>query len=201
MSSKIKMLVAAAVALVAFAAASSSALGATIAQSPTTNSLVSNGKLTFSNEKATIECNVTLNTSDTASVTKVTGASLGTVTGVSWANCVGGNVRAVLNTPWTIEYNSIAGTLPEAVTSANLTLKRTQFQFSLFFGLVNCLYEGDAPSILTLNHRTGGTYTAGSLRADETANQRYVSGPTECPATGHMTGTFNFSSTETITRT
>ena len=202
MRSKLKLLVAAAIAVIAFAAASGVASAAEFESSPAgSDNAISEGKLTFSNSSATISCNITLAQSLVGGrIAKTAGTKIGEVTGVTWANCEGGNVRAVLATPWEIQYESIAGTLPEAVSTVNLTLKNTGFQFSLFFGLVNCLYGGDAKAILTLNHRSGATYTTGSLRSDETVTQSKRSGPEACPATGSMAGRFTLASTQTITR-
>lgn len=207
MINRIKLLVAAAVALVAFAAAATSASAAefAVANGGAVNA-VSNGKITFTAGTATIACNLTLELNlNRGPISKVEGAGVGTLVreGVRWAECTGGNIRAVLGTPWEISYRSITGTLPSGVTAVNLNLLRTQFQFSIFFELVDCLYEGTAGSIMSTSLIRGTTerYTTSTIRSDESTTQSYVSGPESCPRTGSMRGTFNLSATQTITRT
>ena len=202
MHMKVKILMAAVVTLAALAAATGVASAAEFSFSPGgSDDAVSEGKISFANSFATLECNLTLTLNWLRGpIAKVAGNKLGEVTSINWANCSGGNWRAALATPWEIQYESISGTLPEAVSTLNVIIKNIGMQFSLFFGLSNCLWGGDLTKILTLNHRTGVSYTTGGQRLDETKTLGLRSGPEACPSTIAFQGRFFLASVQTLTR-
>lgn len=193
-----KWLLIAALALVALTAASSGASAASFRISPGgAISSPSVGKLSFTGSGLTIACNVTLNgTLSNALLLKVAGTVFGAVTAVRIANCEGGNVSGVLNLNWPLKYNSILGTLPEAVTGILFDIERASFNLSTFFELVNCLYEGTAGALLSVSGRN--PYTTGGIRALETVRLPLHEGE-GCPATGSMRGSFTITA-QTITR-
>jgi hypothetical protein len=203
MINRLKLLVAAAITVVAFAAAATSASAASFSVEPGgTVRAISSGKVTFTAGSTSIACNLTLELNLLRGpIEKVAGARFGTVTNVTWANCENGTVREVLNLPWELVYDSIVGTLPSGVTTVNLTVKNAQFLLSTFGGFANCLYAGDVASALGVSLVRGTTdrYTTGTLRTRETPRQRLVSG-FACPTEGSMTGTFTLSPTQTLTR-
>ena len=203
MTNRIKLAFAAAIALIALSATGASAAEFSVANGGAVNA-TSSGKTTFTAGEATIACNLTLGLElSRGPIVKTAGNSVGRVRTVTWRECEGGEVGAVLALPWDLQYSSITGTLPEGVTSVKMTIVNAKFSFRLFFGLVNCLYEGPAGSILSTSLVRGTTnrYTSGALRSDETSTQRYISGPEACPRTGSMRGSFNLSAVQTITRT
>jgi hypothetical protein len=195
-----KLFLLSALALVALAAAATSATAASLQARPggaiTATSL---GKLTFAAGELSIECNLTMRGNLlTTAISKTSGTKMGEITEVRWANCVGGEVAAVLNLPWTIAYRSISGTLPEAVTAVNFTINNSSFQLSTFGGFVNCLYSGNSEASQALTHRAGAEYTTGLVRSLE--NALALRNGFGCPESGRMRGTFS-QTVQTITRT
>ena len=195
-----KLFLLSALALVALAAAATTATAASLQASPggaiTATSL---GKLSFVAGEVRIECNLTMRGNLlTTAISKTAGTKMGEITSVTWANCVGGEVAAVLSLPWTLAYRSISGTLPEAVSAVNFTINNSSFQLSTFGGFVNCLYAGNSEASQALTHREGAVYTSGLVRSLENA-LTLREGGFGCPETGRMRGTFS-QTAQTITR-
>jgi hypothetical protein len=198
--SKSKLFLLAALALVALTAAAGSATAASFTISPGgAASAVSNGKVTFTAGETTIACNLTLSLElNRTAITKTAGNSVGSVTRVTWANCEGGEVAAVLNVPWAVTYQSISGTLPEGVTATGLQVTNAQFQLSVFGGFANCLYAGNQPASLGLSRISGATYRSGTLSITPTSLA--LRSGFGCPSSGTMRGTFTLTA-QTVTRT
>jgi hypothetical protein len=191
-----KMVLSAALALVALLATSAmaSAFTATVSPSGSITS-ASSGKVRFVGGSTTIECNLTLRGSLNSSVTLTAGQSLGRISAVEIANCSGGNSVTVLNLPWTLEYTESEGELPNEVTGVDFKVKNSSFNLGIFGGFINCLYQGDEPSILSV---TGtNPYTSGTISTDGTHRIPLHSGG-GCPSTGTMTGTFGLSPSQEI---
>jgi hypothetical protein len=204
MLNRSKLLVAAAITMVAFTAAATNAPAAefSVANGGMVRA-ISSGKVTFTLGSTTIACNLTLELNLlTGPIAKVEGARFGTATNAQWANCEGTEVLTVLGLPWDLVYDSIVGTLPSGVTTVNLTVKNAQFLLTAFGGFSECLYAGDVASALGVSLVRGTTdrYTTGTLRTRETPRQRLVRGTFGCPTEGSMTGTFTLSPTQTLTR-
>lgn len=193
----IKLAMLAAVALVALAAGSGTAAAGEFQFSPGgTITGASLGAVTFSGSGITITCNLTIRgTVTSARVPKVSGTSYGEITSVSVGRCSGGTA-SVLGLPWPVVYNSILGTLPEAVTGVSLTLQRTGFLMNAI-GL-ECLYGGSITSLLAVTGRN--PYTTGLYAIPAGSSAPFVRGSAFCPRTGSMTGTFGISPTQTVTR-
>ena len=182
-----KLFLAAALSLLALVASAGTASAFTAAVEPAgTISSVSEGKVIFASGSTRIECNLTLRGSLNSRVTLTAGQSLGTITGVEARECSAGATVTVLATPWTLEYTSTEGTLPNAATAVNFNVLRAAFRLSLFGGFINCLYEGNQPSILSVS----GTnpYTSGVITIEPVSLPRRAG--SGCPATGSMSGTF-----------
>jgi hypothetical protein len=198
-----KIVLAAALALVALfavAASASAAHNATISPGGEI-STPSSGKVTFRAGEISIACSLTLSGTLARAIANLERPeerqSLGSVRSVSWRECSGGEVAGVLGTPWNILYTGETGTLPNAVTAVSFSIQNAQFQLSVFGGFVNCLYAGEAPvSMVTTATRTAGTYTSGLISTVESAFRK-VSGSL-CPESGTMTGRFTLSPTQTI---
>lgn len=201
--SKLKLLFAAAIALVAFAAMASSASALTArVESGGSISSASLGKVTFGGSSITIECNLTLNGRLNTSVSLAVGSTLGTTTEVRIANCTGGSVSGVLNLPWQLVINEIL-TSGGAPTTENLTgllfeIVNSSFNLSVFGGLVNCLYQGTAGALLEVTKLRAATYSSALLIALETIQIPKHSGSL-CPAEGTFAGTFGLSPLQTMT--
>lgn len=195
-----KLFLLSALALVALAAAATSATAASLQTSPggaiTATSL---GKLSFVAGEIRIECNLTMRGNLlTTAISKVAGTKMGEITAINWANCVGGEVEAVLNLPWNVIYTSINGTLPEGVTGVNFEIVNTQFELSTFGGFFACLYAGNNRAEQAVTRISGATYRSGLVRSLENAlSLREGFG---CPSSGRMRGTFS-QTAQTITRT
>ena len=201
--SKLKLLFAATVALVAFAALTSTAgaFRAEIRNGGAINA-PSLGKITFGTSP-TIQCSLTLNGTLATSATLAAGTRIGAINEVAISACSGGEVERVLNVPWEIVVKSVPSGLPDSATSLSLSLRRVAFLLETFFGIINCLYaeEGTriAGGILSLADTGTNTYTTGLLRADETIQLRRSSGSGSCPTEGGFAGTFRLNATQSIT--
>jgi hypothetical protein len=196
--SKVKLLFAAAIAIVAFAAVASSASAyrAAVSRAGAISS-VSLGKITFGSGPE-VECNLTLNGTLASSVELTAGTSMGAINEVRWANCTGGTVGGVLGLPWNLSVDSIGGTLPNEATELYFDLRGSAFNLSVFFGIVNCLYAGDSSATLAVNDTGTNTYTSGLITADETIQLPFIRGSGACPEEGGFAGTFNLTS-QTLT--
>jgi len=197
--SKLKLLFAAAIALVAFAAfaSSASAFRATVRNGGAISS-ASLGKITFGSSP-TIQCSLTLNGSLRTSAELVANETIGSITEVRITSCSGGSVERVLSLPWTLTVKSIGGTLPDSATSLSMNIVGSAFNLSTFFEIVNCLYAGTSGGILSLNDTGTDTYTTGLIRADETIRLPFRRGSEACPAEGEFKGTFGLSPQQSIT--
>lgn len=140
---RLKLLLAAALALVALAATSTAASAAYFEiQNPGEFTTTSSGKITFSAAGfITIRCDLTLiGETEGGLIEKVSGAKFGEITDVQIDNCEGGSVTEVL-TPFDLVYSSIEGTLPNAVTAINFAVANAGFKLRGPGGL-ECLYAG-----------------------------------------------------------
>jgi hypothetical protein len=210
MTSIKKLIVVAALALTALAATAVSANAATgVSISPAGEiSQTSIGKVTFTAGESRIECNLTLAGRLSSTLVSIT-SSIGSVTRVTWANCVGGEVSAVLGLPWSITITKLNGTTPsrvaaEAVTSGQIKIAGTAFKLSVFGGFVECLYGGSTSSVeasmpATKVSGTTRSYNLGNLTI-QANSLALTSGGFGCPGSGSMSGTFNPASpTQTTT--
>ncbi len=188
-----KFLLAALAALVVLAfgsgiASANRSIEASVASGELGRITATSARLTFTDSEATfrIVCQVVLTISLNRSVSKTRESVAGRVNAVEVTRCEGGTVSVLTATlPWTVQYISFAGTLPN-ITSLRLRLKNVGFLVSAFFGLGRCLYGGDAEGT------TGGGTTITELRADESRALGLVTnlGGFECPAGGVFRGTF-----------
>ncbi len=195
-----KLFLLSALALVALAAAATSATAASLQARPggaiTATSL---GKLTFEAGEINIECNLTMRGNLlTTAISKTSGTKMGEITEVRWANCVGGEVAAVLGLPWTVAYSSISGTLPEGVTAINFSINGSSFRLSTFGGFANCLYTGNSNASQAVTRISGAEYRSGLVRSLE--NALSLREGFACPREGKMIGSFT-QTTQTIVRT
>lgn len=115
-------------------------------------------------ESSSVTCALTLlGTFVHGTITKTTGTTIGSITGLRWGSCSGGEIEAVLNLPWRLTYNSILGTLPEGVTGMLVTINGMALSFSVFIGFFECLYRGDVGALIAMTRTTGSTYSTGTL--------------------------------------
>jgi len=199
-----KLVLTAALALVALLSVTASAFAAHNATIRNAGEIAtaSSGKVTFRAGEISIECNLTLSGTLAGTISNLERPeerqSLGSIRGVAWRECAGGEVSSVLNTPWNILYTGETGAMPNSVTSVQFTIQNAQFLLSTFGGFVRCLYAGEAPVTMAATAtRTAGTYTSGLIRTTESSFAK-VSGAL-CPEAGRMTGSFNMTPVQTIT--
>jgi hypothetical protein len=210
MLARSKMLLTALLALVALTAVASSATAASISIRPGgAITATSNGKMTFESNVFGLgpECRVELIGSlNTGPINKVAGASLGSISSARVTECTGGAASALFRSPttWGLTYNSIAGTLPEAVTSALLFVNSAQFLVEIPGG-ANCLYVGRVGSSLALTRIRAAEYSTGNLEVLETGQvystiTRLAGGFFNCPTAPTLFGSFRVTA-QTVTRT
>ncbi len=189
--SKLRLLFAAAIAMLAFAAFASPASADTAEIDPAGRiENVSNGKLTFGSS-ITIQCDVTLNGTLAAAVNVTVGTQIGSVTEVRVANCTGGNVSSINDLPWPIRINEIYGELLNNVEALGVDLVGSDFTLSVFGGFVNCRYEGTAEAFIELIDTGVNTYNVGDTIADETVALPRIGGSGLCPGSGGFAGSFD----------
>lgn len=141
-------------------------------------------------------------------IEKVEGALIGYINSIIEQphNCSGGSATILENeaeeAAWHITYNSITGTLPEAVETVHLLIHNAAFLVEIS-GVANCLYRAD--QIIGIMEVEGeNPYTSGLVRI-EPNGQRYTlvaelpGGFFACPTSPTMTGTFEVTPV-TITR-
>jgi hypothetical protein len=191
---KLKLLFTAAIALVAFAALSTSA-GAATAEIDPAGAIASesNGRLTFGSSP-TIQCNVTLNGTLASSVELSVGRRLGEVTEVRIRECAGGSVSAILSPPWEMTISAILGTAPDNLTGLLFAIDGAAFNLSVFGGFVNCLYIGDAGALLNAVDTGRNTYSTGTIDALEEVQLPRGGGGGLCPDEGGFAGEFDVTS-------
>jgi hypothetical protein len=196
MSRRIRLLLAAAIAVVAGALGAGIATGASFQFEPGgTITGTSLGPVTLSGGFTNITCELTLRGTVTSRlVAKRAGTSYGAITSVTIGRCSGGTV-AVLGLPWAVTYEAILGSLPDAVTGVVLTLEDTGFSGT--FSGITCLYGGDIESLLAV---TGTNPYTTTLFDVPSTSVPLVRGSFLCPRSGSMSGTFGISPTQTVTR-
>jgi hypothetical protein len=141
--SRLKLLMATACAVVALGAGASAAGAYDMddIDPAGTSSLISSGKVSFG-DAPQVRCNMTLRSSFRTSMDLSPGENLASITEVNIRNCEGGSVSGVLGLPWTIDYESVTGSLPNEVESILGSIEGFEMNLSVFGGFVNCLYSG-----------------------------------------------------------
>lgn len=191
---KIKLVLAATVALVAMAFAVSSASAAyTGSLSPGGTIASTASSLTFSDSGGLINivCPVTLTGSLlTGPIATTAGSNFGTVTRVAIGTCRNGSAAALVGTGWAMNINTVLGTLPNAATGLLIDIVGASFNIrTTILGItVNCLYRGTAGALIA----AAGTnpYTVGSIAVLSGVSVPFSSGDAVCPSSGRLTGTF-----------
>jgi len=198
--SKLKLLFGAALALMAFAAVSTSASAAYTAEISPAGEIegISNGRVTFGSGPE-IECNLTLYSNLNSSVSVEVGASLGSVTEVEIEECEGGSGVVVLNLPWSLTIAAILGTAPDNMTGLLFDINNASFNLSVFEGIVNCLYQGTAGALLAAVDTGTNTYSTGNIEVLEEIQLPKHSGSFLCPGEGGLEGEFSVEPSQSIT--
>ena len=142
-----KLLLAAALAVIALTATVGSASAASFRTEASNITSISEGKVTFSAAGfINIACRITLTGRIRAGLfNKVAGTQFGEITAVAVNECERGTVTQILieaERVFPITYQSIEGALPEAVTLIAFNITRTGFRLRETGG-TECLYAGD----------------------------------------------------------
>jgi hypothetical protein len=146
--------------------------------------------VSFTASGITVRCPLTLNAELNEGPTELSaGATLGQLTEVSIAteSCGGGVLEEVLSTPWTIQEESVLGTLSDEATGLAVSIPRFKVKFSVFGGFLNCLYEGTQHMLIALGDTGTDNYGTETIRFPTTSTLIKVSG-FGCPATGSFAG-------------
>ncbi|HMJ01427.1 MAG TPA: hypothetical protein VK506_00715 [Conexibacter sp.] len=203
MTKKIKLLLTAAIALVAITAFASSASAFTARTAPGGNITAdSNGRLTFGSGITSIQCEVSL-IGDLAVTAGIdAGDQFGTIDAVRIANetCSGGIVLGVLNLSWRLTVRALQGTAPNELLGFSFDISTAAFELEGFFG-VDCLYSGRAAGLQRLIDTGVNTYRTEDQRALEevTLPRNTERSDGACPATGGFRGTFDMTPVQSIT--
>jgi hypothetical protein len=142
--------------------------------------------LTFEGEGTNVICEVTLNATLNAAISKTERSQAGTAEArANEAACSGGHARPLnVRGGWRVLYKSFTGTLP-SITSVRLILEGTAFLVEAFGGLGRCLYSGNSEGT------TGPNTSVTEIRADETVKLNlFRNDGISCPARGGFKGTF-----------
>ena len=148
------------------------------------------GKVTFDGG-ITIACYMTFDGSLEADEFELDEeTAIGEITDLSTASCSGGTFEGVLGTPWTVRLDETIGALPDELEALGVTIEGVAFNLSTFFGLVNCLYEGELEAIVELSGENA--YSAGVVVFDESSELSWVRGSGACPTSGSFSGGLEF---------
>jgi len=220
-----KLLLAAALALVVFSALAATATAASVSLSPAGGiTATSLGLLTFSASGAEARCTVTLRGElNRGLIGKVAGNEIGRITAAEIVTCSQNSGRVQTESlPWRINYQTILGTLPNAVTGVLFVLTNngpTETRRSATSGIgfivevfgVQCLYRGPVGSLLAVTLREAeegrgrgpaARYTTGLITTGSPASLSETplfSGGFLCPSRGALVGRFSLT-TQTLTR-
>ncbi len=190
-----------------------------IAVSPSGTVRATTLAMTFGQSPLQIICNVTLEGSIARSISKAVGASAGRITAASAANCRarieargGGEPLALytgearldlrLNLPWSINYRSFLGTLPN-MTGIGFALEGYGFLIGIgnLLGEVRCLFTGTIDLLGTVAE---GRWTRLGITAPA-LTQLFLDlsrlFPFSCPRTMVQSGSMTLSPTQTVTLT
>jgi hypothetical protein len=118
-------------------------------------------------EGSRVTCPVTLEGTFTGvTMAKTAGARIGNVTGSSIGTCTGGSARALTETlPWTIQYSSFSGVLPEIT---GVTMRAIGAGFKIHpTSLPECLARTEERNPLTLAMARDAEGIVTSMRAEE----------------------------------
>jgi hypothetical protein len=208
--SPLRRLLLAAVTVAAFAAAAGSATAASLSIAP-------GGAITATSVgKITMETNIfgtgpecrfvligSLNRGPTA---KVSGATLGSISSGNVTECSGGTGRLRFSSPttWSLTYNGITGTLPEAVAALLVHIDGFQLLIEVPGGF-NCEWRATLGTSLALVRIAGAEYRTANLELLEedqriTSVTRLAGSFFNCPTGPTFFGSFTLT-TQTITRT
>jgi hypothetical protein len=195
-----RVLVLAALAVIALAATASSAGAATgiLLRPGRAIEQVSQGLVTFRTGEVTASCRLTLRGTlpTTAQTIRGEETRIGEITGARWSECRGGEIGAVANLNWPMTLTNLNEEEPPKIrieVAIRFEIRiEIAIRFSVLGPFTNCGYGGIAE----------GVPMAGSLRRTGGANE-YTSGPIEiltntlsrhegalCPASMSLSGTF-----------
>lgn len=113
--------------------------------------------------------------------------------------CSGGEASAFLALPWRIAINTVLGTAPRGLTGLLLNIGGAAANFTVFGGLISCLYGGALGLLVPLTHRESVTCVAETASSLSSTNIPLVRGSVGCPTFIHMTGEFRLFPAQTIT--
>jgi hypothetical protein len=200
--SKIKLLLTAAVAMVAMAFAVSNASAYDVSVSPAGGITADSSSLTFSDAGGLINivCPVTLDgTLDSGPITIAAGNPFGTIDGVTIGACRGGSAVALIGDPWPLQINRVLGTLPNAATGLLFDVVGASFELTVsIFGIpVRCLYSGTAGALMGATGSNPYT-TSGTISVLGNTVPK-AGGSSVCPSSGRLNGTFNLDPQQTLT--
>jgi hypothetical protein len=136
--------------------------------------------MTFESSGASVRCPVTLEGSFTqGTFAKVARSRIGNVTRGVIGTCTGGTARILAETlPWTIQYSSFAGTLPN-ITSVTMRMVGGGFQITPTGGPTCTARSTEESPIVMIGQREGPTGKVTGLRIEE-ANTIPLSGEALC---------------------
>ncbi len=191
--SKLRLLLAAVTAIVAFATYATPASADTAEIDPGGRmDLVSVGRITFG-IGVTVACNLTLSGSLATSANVWIGAIIGSVTATRFANCSGGSISSMNDLPWPIRLNEIWPYFGlNDILWLGLDLPGLDVTFSVFGGFVNCRYEGTGRAILELVDTGTNTYNVADFILDESTWLPRIGGSGLCPGETNLAGTLRF---------
>jgi hypothetical protein len=200
---KIRLLLVAAIALVALTGAATGATaftGMSIAPGGTTD-IVTEGTLTFTAETIRIRCEPRFGLEvRRGPFGNRRGEVFGRANIGQWSRCAGGEIVTFLALFWSIQVENILGggesTAPEMVTGLLVTFVRFRIQIEAL--TLRCLYEGNLGMLFPLTRiameehegRRFYLYSQGRLRLLATDRLPLISGPGSCPANMTIAGSF-----------
>ncbi|HMJ01428.1 MAG TPA: hypothetical protein VK506_00720 [Conexibacter sp.] len=202
MTKQIRLLLTAAIALVAITALTSPAMATEATISPGGDiTSTSNGGLTFGSGFYSIQCDWSF-IGDLATTAGLdVGDQFGTIDAVRIANetCNGVIVLGVLDLPWRLSVRALLGRAPNELTGFSFNITTTAFELEGFFG--DCLYSGTTARLQRTSDTGRNTYRTEDQRIleEDTLPRNTERSDGACPATGGFRGTFDMTPVQSIT--
>jgi hypothetical protein len=194
MSSKLKLLITAVLALGALASFTSIASATLQTERGGAITSRSLGKVTFHSNLSDVKCLVTLRgTLSNARIAQTAGTSFGEITEVAIASCEGASGVAVLGLPWPTRYVNFTR------TGLEFDIHNASWNLQEVFGGLECLYRGDPVATVALTEVGSERFTTGLVRSNETSVARGAGQSGFCPASGRLQATFGLEPQQTIT--
>ena len=195
---KLKLLLCNIAAIAVLAVVSSTAGAFRATTSPAGNMSMVSAALTFGEEPEII-CMITLRGTLAGSYGLIANERIGSIMEVRITSCSANSMERVLGLSWPIAFQSTLGSLPDAASGLVVKIAGVAYNWSTWFGAVNCLYSGDVLLLIALTHSGTNSYGYSTGRVTGEPNLPFRAGSVFCPEEQNVRGTFRVEPPQSMT--